>query len=1167
MVKLLLFCLVPCVTLLGQTISVTAPTASQMTSGSLTLKCSVSATSLYAVNWFIDGEPIGFSTSVPYSLTTNTFDLWNGVHEVTATAVDSLSNVLATSAVVAFTVNNTWNYNSQGSQVSGTFTTSFTVAPGTSESSPWSGTVTLVATLGGTYNTAAVNPNGGNTRWVVQVDGKLVEQDNLGNVTTDTISLNTTKFPNGPHQVVFTGGVDSIDFYGVWERTITFSNGATAMELRSAANSTTVGRDVFLCVTAAANCPSTVTLAGTIVNTDGTTSAATPTFSAAAPGNANNPTPACAVGSSTGVVTVSATGMCKITMSASGLSETIWVHIFSSANVFPHFETNGTIATGPTDANSLYLIGLFNSDLVVGGNSNQAPAYSAMPNACSACDYAAAGFNSYETGACLDASNYSSQSTYQSAQASAISGIVSFATQYGLYVHGINDGVLRGDQPLYDTTRGPGSTWSPTATTYCWQQWASQGRMIGVSQADEVNSIFGFEPRNGLPQMGTASGPSSIVASGNTATVNWTNWNVTGSGSGNFIITGATTSGFNSAQGSVYSAPNKINANSFSFPVSGVSAGTYNSSTDPNLVIQPYVNAWHGSDYNQYNAFMNYMTWSNLATGRPKFTWPNAGLTSPAAFYNWEGDPNMADYADCYDPSGGHTDYLSAKRASWGMIDPVNYDLGETIRDMCSSNVNLNAEPIILETGGLTNDYGIEGYSATIASISNDLVTFTAPHGITIVYPGTTRLQISGSSNSAYNTKFYVRSIISPTVLQVYGQFSSSTSGTGGTVTFADGTIYPSNNGTLATNANSNGNLSIGSNPTCTFFRHVGQNATVTGSGNTPMNGVAFFVPLANPSYGTDSAHTNYCQNQTYGFPTVNIYAIPSGSSSGGTASIIPDNYMHKGMSWQYGTAGNLYNYAAQWLAVIDGAAGVRLYHMGQDYQSYDPLSGTFSAQATASNQSFGDPRSDSAQQGIFPLLDPQRAPWFGVANANVLINRLLPYLYGARLASPDYGNMFETAARTGTVGNILMIQSFADGIQSRTINLAPYLISGQQIIKYSSAWNGTDVTTLAAGTTTDTVSFNPAATVVYLFPANFAGELVQPSMSVRLADVPNAAAWAVRYAYFPYLVDQRLTAFDCGSAAACMLPLDRKIGPIYYRIIFRNSNNAVIAVSDIQSM
>lgn len=140
-------------------------------------------------------------------------------------------------------------------------------------------------------------------------------------------------------------------------------------------------------------------------------------------------------------------------------------------------------------------------------------------------------------------------------------------------------------------------------------------------------------------------------------------------------------------------------------------------------------------------------------------------------------------------------------------------------------------------------------------------------------------------------------------------------------------------------------------------------------------------------------------------------------------------------------------------------------------------------------------------------------------------------------------------------------------------MNLSPYLVTGQQILKYYMTWTTLVVSVLPAGTTSDTVSFDPAGVVIYVFPNNCMTEYSAPMLSVRLADVPNATGFSVQYAYNPYFFRPvpRWSALPipstyCG-AGACSLPVDRNIGTVYYRVLYLNSSNQVLATSDLQTM
>jgi len=43
--------------------------------------------------------------------------------------------------------------------------------------------------------------------------------------------------------------------------------------------------------------------------------------------------------------------------------------------------------------------------------------------------------------------------------------------------------------------------------------------------------------------------------------------------------------------------------------------------------------------------------------------------------------------------------------------------------------------------------------------------------------------------------------------------------------------------------------------------------------------------------------------------------------------------------------------------------------------------------------------------------------------------------------------------------------------------------------------------------------------------------------------------------------------SYDCGGTELCTLPIDRQIGPVYYRIIYRSSSGVTLATSDVQTL
>jgi hypothetical protein len=181
-----------------------------------------------------------------------------------------------------------------------------------------------------------------------------------------------------------------------------------------------------------------------------------------------------------------------------------------------------------------------------------------------------------------------------------------------------------------------------------------------------------------------------------------------------------------------------------------------------------------------------------------------------------------------------------------------------------------------------------------------------------------------------------------------------------------------------------------------------------------------------------------------------------------------------------------------------------------------------------------------------------------------MLINRALPYIYGSRLNSPDYGWQFDCAARSSAKGDMLVCLNLSMASQQRTFNFFGQT-SGQSTVRFLACYNSIALTTIAAATTSDTLTVPYGCVVVYLFPVSFAAELSQVLMAVRLSDVPNATQVAVRYSYDPYWLDGGGLVANGGDGTSISVSADRNIGPVYYRVMYLNSSGAVLAQSDIQ--
>ena len=210
-------------------------------------------------------------------------------------------------------------------------------------------------------------------------------------------------------------------------------------------------------------------------------------------------------------------------------------------------------------------------------------------------------------------------------------------------------------------------------------------------------------------------------------------------------------------------------------------------------------------------------------------------------------------------------------------------------------------------------------------------------------------------------------------------------------------------------------------------------------------------------------------------------------------------------------------------------------------------------------------------QAGIDPLFDTASSisGWHAATQANLLADRLQKYNYGQTIACVSPGPQYDCAARTNGNGNLLMIQSFKHGTKEITTDLTPYLVSGQGIIRYYGTYQGIQIGTLAAGTTSDTVSCETACFIAYVFANNATAEYPAPVFSANLADIPNATKILLSYAYDLYPFSQQSDVlpfvFDCGGGT-CTPPWDRTIGPVYYQLRYLNSSGNVLATSDVQT-
>jgi hypothetical protein len=877
-----------------------------------------------------------------------------------------------------------------------------------------------------------------------------------------------------------------------------------------------------------------------------------------------------------------------------GPCKEIWAFVNTNTNV-PHFSRVGTIRTS-YDANaSFYSSSIFNAG---GGQYSYANFEQ---------DYVDAGWSTMELTYCSPGAGYSApppgdpsgllifstcgtnastQAAWQTAITNKVNTFAAHAQQYGYYFRLVLTAWTKGDTALYSTVKGTGSTWSPAAFQDLFQHFAATnascvpsatnhcyGSLISSSMGDEIDGAAGslplpgalFNSASNCGKLGGTCGPTQIVANGGTCTVTYPGFGL--NASYNFIISGATTPGFNSVSPNVYAASGPTNP--FTFPCPSVANGTYNASTDPNLSIQSQAAKWEnsGTDFNNYTSYGTLMGWARAATPRTQFAWPTLGYSydpsgaNCTTLWNWQADPRMADYAELYDP--GFTKLGPFRSHTFGYASYLARPDMFRAKLVCAP---ADGKPWLAQTQGVISSYTPVGYNLAVSSFSGDIITTTTPHGLSNIQPGISRLQLSGMSNSADNGVYFVRATPTANTIQVVwcGEDCSQPGNTKPTTSGAT-TLHFDNGDTRTWNiGNYGGQLFLGLSNQCNAA-DIGHTFTVS-----PGAGSSAFWATATGWFGTGSDAGCVSGNQQ-------VFSVPNGSSTSGTVSIVPDNNYH----YDYTIAGQIggprHVFLTEMQGYILGAAGMRSYQMGVDPALHDPISYYPGPNVVTSYincwSCFTLDAGGDVQGGLLAQIDNggSRPAWWAAAMPNLLMEREAACMLGARLASPDYGDGFMAAARKGASKTCLVVQSNWDSPRTLNVNLSSYLVSGQPIWKYyCEMFSGCTITQLGAGTNSDSVAFGIDGTVFYVFANSASQELSEPTVSARLADIPNATGWAIRYAYTPWPIGQAVSPGlvnikDCGSASACTPPVDPALGTSRrYQIVYYNSNG-VVAQSGVQ--
>jgi hypothetical protein len=706
----------------------------------------------------------------------------------------------------------------------------------------------------------------------------------------------------------------------------------------------------------------------------------------------------------------------------------------------PHFGNDGSQLTNYAPGKSIFIRSMFFSRV------SDFAQYVAP--------FKAAGINTVEGGFYVPPGNSFSSVTQWETAFNGANADVQAVIADGFNLIFTGDDIARGSGAVYDAISGPSTVWSPDPITYAFTWMKGLGKTIGVEMVDEISSQFAVPFPQG--QLGSPNGPTQIACISDLCTVTWPSPLVIENGDLTFLITGAVSNAnLNRAMPDLYKQ-NAGFSNGFTFNTTEVGTQTFSASTDPNLTFQMFASPGalgpSGTGYIPNNAISQIMAYINAVSGRPSVTWPAAAAAPGPNFGAWAG-PGAADYGDIYftyfngsGPGGLQlpSDALNAFSYAWNAKSPYAQ----------------TGKPVLLETSDYGISYNIVGVPLPVTSFDGNKLIFSQPHGVTTPTVGLTRLVMSGSSNSTLNGNYYVYAVSNATTLEVYPASPGGTGTQGGTVAFADGqtvnlAVFPTQ-GYL-----SPGIMQMDGGVFCLHAGNFGQTATVSGSSFASYNGKWYVFPTS-----FDGLDANDC--------TFSLHMTPLSigtSGTGGSASLITDNYYHPGVSTMTQTGATPDIAAANVMyAAEKGSAGVRVYMFGGDANQDRGLSSCFTNCGTNVNAN--------------PLYNgPQAlAIWQGVSNAFNLIDEIEPFLLQLHLPSPNYGPSMVTAARISSYGTLLLMTEFANTPQVVTVDLSPYNPTGGTGTMYT--MNGEELNQQSISGTSVQVTFAPAETVAFTFPA-----------------------------------------------------------------------------------
>ncbi len=756
-------------------------------------------------------------------------------------------------------------------------------------------------------------------------------------------------------------------------------------------------------------------------------------------------------------------------------------------------------------------------------------------------------------------------------------------------------GFFNSQTAMYASVEYPGGAsgpWTTPSVTYAVQAAASSGLALGMWGPDEVSSFYGATPHPCVVLGGGTGCPTQISGNGTTATVSWSPPLLPFTYQGKFAIFGATTNSSLNCSVSVPACPTSGAANSM-YTASGITGGitfpssfngTATSSTDPGLSIELWLGTmWPGGTpgYLPHTAWTTFRSQMQSASPSLLFSAPPIAQGLPFVMNAWDGG-SYGDYAriysDCtsasYTPL--HQSTISVANCLVNGTNGVNA-LGAASGVRGNWAALLNNKLLVPLTGSFTNAYfpvNDLGAGIAITSITNQTVTFASPHGIYNVLPGVTRMTISGSSNSYYNTFWIIDSCPTATTCTISRRFPNTTAGTTtGTFTlnFPDTSTQTISSITASTTLQDSNVFSYPSTPTCAQRNERGHFFTLSGTGL--------------PSYYTGGQQFLFAAesaNCTGNLTGPNLWReVPTNQSgTGGTAFTMTDNNWHNGTTSAMGTnpviEGARGVFTSILATVVAGAGAGANWPPGSNPVNYG-TNGVPNGSVVCNtyNPPFVDSDCSGGRfSGGHPVWEDgtgQTTEWHALVTANQLLSNphVTKCLFQPRAAAPDLGFGLETSVRQGSNSNCLMALNKTDAPVTVAPSLAPYQ-TGQSFIQIVSDWQQPQFVSLSAAPSSAMVTIPPGGVAFWIAP-HAADLLLQPIIAANLADVAGASSIAVEYSCSNYPFTQQTGSLplvaNAGSGLVT-LPIDKNTcGTVTYRLRYLGGNGAPLATSSQQTL